>query len=162
MGTLLEIGLLVIGAIYLVGCLNFFVSFPILDKNSRARSQIPNGVKLAISTLHFMAIFHFLLGLIAAYLSFISFVSRSSDFSQLGWTCLGIGIFFMIWVVIDEAIVWGLKNMRYWAWVLGAIAYILFFPTLFFSIPCALGLFGLMNPETKAAFQAALLQQREK
>jgi hypothetical protein len=33
---------------------------------------------------------------------------------------------------------------------------------LFFSIPCALGLFGLMNPETKAAFQAALLQQREK
>lgn len=50
-----------------------------------------------------------------------------------------------------EVVIYGLRKYKYWGWIAGLILCILYIPSLFFVLG-GLGLWGLLDPESKSRF----------
>lgn len=124
---------------------------------------MPGRLGITIVCLHISAALYVLLGI--GFALFIGFFTSSeymmSDPSatagtQFAAVFVGVVIFalFLLLAVGVEVVVWGLKKLRYWAWIVGIVVCALYI-TSAFVILGGLGLWGLLDSDTQAAFRAA-------
>lgn len=124
---------------------------------------MPGRLSITVVCLHISAALYVLLGIgFAFFLGFYSFSQFAladpsvSSVSQFGGIFLSVLIFvlFLLLAVGVEVVVWGLRKLKYWAWIVGIVICALYV-TSAFVILGALGLWGLLDSETQAAFRAA-------
>jgi hypothetical protein len=123
--------------------------------------NMPGRLNITIVCLHISAALYVLLGIgFGIFFAFVSTQSISSDPSLTSVQPLGIflGVFTLIFSLLlavgVEVIVWGLRKLKYWAWIAGIVVCALYITSAFVVLG-ALGLWGLLDSETQAAFRAA-------
>jgi hypothetical protein len=114
--------------------------------------KMKNRVAIALVCLHISAVIYLILGLGCLVLFRVTgFYQEDGDrvlavvFAVVMLTvcvALAIGI---------EAVAFGLRRRKFWAWVAGLCIFGLYVPSLFLPLG-ALGLWGLLDPGSRAAF----------
>ena len=106
-----------------------------------------NKIFLAIVSLHLGAALYVCAGALFAIWVYGSDV-------ELPRTKMVLPVFLVLVLAIAigiELVAFGLYRRKFWAWVAGLCIFGLFLPTVFFVLG-ALGLWGLLDPRSRAAF----------
>jgi len=111
---------------------------------------------------HISAVLYVLFGILAFAMFAFLMPSIEPDFpSDVGWIFGILMLLLCILLAIGiEVVTWGLRNLQYWAWVTGIVISAIYIPSIFLVFGI-LGLIGLLNSDTQAAFQAARLRRQE-
>jgi hypothetical protein len=117
--------------------------------------HMPERLIITVVCLHISAALYVLSGLMALVL-FINLPIPDPDFPALAF---GIGLFVLCLVLAIgvEITIWGLRKLKYWAWIMALVLCGLYIPSLFFILG-GLGLWGVLDARTQAAFQAERLK----
>ncbi len=86
-------------------------------------------------------------------MAFMPLLPQNTPEDRVFASVMGIflSVFCILLAVGIEFVISGLKKRRYWAWLAALIACCLYLPSLFFVLG-GLGLWGLIDPDTRAAF----------
>jgi hypothetical protein len=106
----------------------------------------PHRIGLAITCLHISAALYGVLAIVVLLL-FLS-VARTGVGFLVGF---GLAGFCVSLTVGLELVVAGLKERKFWAWVVGLCIFVIYTPSLFFLLGI-LGLWGLLDAESRAEF----------
>ncbi|NJN59278.1 MAG: hypothetical protein HC879_18150 [Leptolyngbyaceae cyanobacterium SL_5_9] len=116
---------------------------------------------ITIVCFHISAALYVLLGIgLAIFFGFIATQPASPEEYSIAVQPLGIflGVFTLIFSFLlaagVEVVVWGLRKLKYWAWIVGIVICALYI-TSAFVILGGLGLWGLLDSDTQAASRAA-------
>jgi hypothetical protein len=112
-------------------------------------AKMKNRVAIALVCLHISAVIYLILGLGFLGLCFVA------DFGAHRAIAIAFGVVMLITcialVIGIEVVASGLRRHRFWAWVAGLCIFGLYVPSLFLPLG-ALGLWGLLDPGSRAAF----------
>lgn len=103
-------------------------------------------VGMAIVCLHISAVLYLLIGLLMFPLLMV--LDESGEAKPVALFLL---LFCLALVAGIEAVVFGLRHRKFWAWVAGIILFGLYVPSLFLPLG-ALGLWGLLDEGSRAEF----------
>lgn len=108
---------------------------------------MPRRIAIASACLHLGAAIYVLLGLIAVALSYTPAYSDEIPV-VLGRIVLA----FSVGIAVGfEAVAWGLRRSRFWAWVAGLCIFALFVPSPFLPLG-VVGLWAILSPGTRTSF----------
>lgn len=90
---------------------------------------LPGKLRITTICLHISAAVYVLIGLGC----FVLFATLSQDeIGPFGWVLgLIMGLFSTAIALAIEGVVWGLRKLKYWAWIVGIVVCCLYIPGLF-------------------------------
>jgi len=115
-------------------------------QNREEHEAVQHRLGMAIVCLHISAILYLLIGLLAFPL--LTALDESGEATP---TALFLLLTCPAMVVGIEAVVYGLRRRKFWAWVVGIILFGLYVPSLFLPLG-AFGLWGLLDEGSRAEF----------
>jgi hypothetical protein len=101
---------------------------------------------MAIVCLHISAVLYLLIGLLMFPL--LMALDKSGEATPIALFLL---LFCLAMVAGIEAVVYGLRLRKFWAWVTGIVIFGLYVPSLFLPLG-AFGLWGLLDEGSRAEF----------
>ncbi len=113
---------------------------------------MPPRLKMTLISFHISAVLYVLLGV--GYGFFFARFPQAMELSPSFGLMMGVsvGVVCVLLAAGIEVVVAGLKQRKYWAWITGLVLCALFIPSCWFTVPGGLALWGLLDPETRAAF----------
>ncbi|MGB3494122.1 MAG: hypothetical protein WBA57_15440 [Elainellaceae cyanobacterium] len=126
-------------------------------------ARLPGRLGLVVVCFRISSVLYILVGLLAMIgPMFIIPLLPPEEAPAAGFFII-FGLFFgliTIGIAIGvEVVIWYLKKLRYWAWVTAIVISALYLTGIFLPLGI-LGLMGLLDSETQAAFQAARLHRK--
>jgi hypothetical protein len=121
---------------------------------------MPGKLRMTVICFHISAVLYVVLGILLLVI-FASFPLSDLQIPNRFWLTYGIiSCLLCIALAIGvEIVVWGLTKLKYWAWIVGIMICGLYVTSLFIILG-GLGLWGLLDTGTQAAFQEARLRGR--
>ncbi|GEM_PF-5136446 len=126
-------------------------------------AKLPGRLRLVVVCFRISTVLYILLGLFAIVGPTFLIPSLPPEEAAVAGIFVIFGLIFglvSIGIAIGvEVVVWYLKQLRYWAWVTAIVISALYLTSIFLPLGI-LGLLGLLDAETQAAFQAARLRRK--
>ena len=115
---------------------------------------LPNRLKMTIVCFHISTALYVLLGL--GFLLILVNIPPDPDLPRSFGPIVGVIVLILCLVFAAgvEVMVWGLKKLKYWAWIMAIVNCAFYISSIFFILG-GLGLWGLLDSETQAAFNEA-------
>jgi Ca2+/Na+ antiporter len=113
---------------------------------------------MTIVCFHISTVLYVLLGI--GFLAIFATVPLDPELPRSFGPIFGVVTFVLCLVFAAgvEVVVWGLKKLKYWAWITGIVTCAFYISSIFIVLG-GLGLWGLLDAETQAAFNAARSQK---
>lgn len=125
--------------------------------------QLPGRLRLTVVCLHISAGLYVLVALGAVLVPLLLIPSLPPEEAAAAGIFVIFGLFFALicigLAIGVELVTWHLTKLRYWAWITAIVICAFYLTSLFLPLG-ALGLWGLLDAGTQAAFQSARLRGR--